>query len=112
MEKLRAICQQLPDYEARANKTARARDFYDIHALVTQAGVNLASDENLELTRNMFAAKDVPLELLAKIKDSKEQHRPDWPSVVAAVSGPLMTYDDYFKFVVDRIESMKTLWIK
>lgn len=112
MEKLRAICQQLPEYEARANKTARARDFYDIHSLVTQAGVNLASNENLELTRNMFAAKDVPLELLAKIKDSEEQHRPDWSSVVNAVSGPLETYDYYFKFVVDRIESMKTLWIK
>ena len=60
----------------------------------------------------MFAAKDVPLELLAKIKDSEEQHRPDWSSVVNAVSGPLETYDYYFKFVVDRIESMKTLWIK
>jgi predicted nucleotidyltransferase component of viral defense system len=112
IEKLRAICQQLPEYEGRANKTARARDFYDIYALVTQAGVNLASGENLELTKHIFAAKDVPLELLAKIKDSSEQHRPDWPSVRAAVAGPVLEYKDYFDFVVDRVESMKTLWIK
>lgn len=112
IEKLRAICQQLPSYDARANKTARARDFYDIHALVTQAGVNLASARNLELTKNIFAAKDVPLDLLAKIKNSMEQHRPDWPSVAAAVAGPMLNYEDYFKFVIDQIESMKTLWIK
>ncbi len=33
VEKLRALCQQLPSYPERAHKTARARDFYDhIHS--------------------------------------------------------------------------------
>lgn len=110
IEKLRAICQQLPEYHARVHKTARARDFYDIHALVTQAGVNLSSPENIELARNIFAAKDVPLTLLPKVKDSEELHRPDWPSVVDAVAGNLMSFADYFKFVMGQIELMKTLW--
>jgi predicted nucleotidyltransferase component of viral defense system len=30
MEKLRAICQQMPEYSLNSNKRARARDFYDI----------------------------------------------------------------------------------
>jgi len=112
IEKLRAICQQLPNYQARIHKTARARDFYDIHALVTQAGVNLSTPESFELARNIFAAKNVSLGLLAQVKESAEQHRPDWPSVVGAVTGSLMEFDDYFKFVVAQIESMKSLWIK
>ena len=31
VEKLRAICQQMPEYTRRVNPRARARDFYDIH---------------------------------------------------------------------------------
>jgi predicted nucleotidyltransferase component of viral defense system len=110
VEKLRAICQQLPEYKPRVNKTARARDFYDIHSLVTHAGVKLAAQENIELARNIFAAKEVPLALLPRIKDSLEQHRPDWPSVVASVSAPLMPFDDYFNFVTKEIESLEPLW--
>jgi hypothetical protein len=33
VEKLRAICQQMPEYSERGKKTARARDFYDIHEI-------------------------------------------------------------------------------
>jgi len=33
IEKLRAICQQFPDYTHRGRASARARDFYDIHQL-------------------------------------------------------------------------------
>ncbi len=42
-EKLRALCQQMPGH--RAYPTARARDFYDVHALVAGATrVNLDLD--------------------------------------------------------------------
>ena len=43
-EKLRAICQQAPEYTRRANPTARARDFYDIYSIVTEGGVSLAGE--------------------------------------------------------------------
>src|SRR6266704_4408477 len=38
-EKLRALCQQMPEYKQRRNPAPRPRDFYDIHAVVTHAGV-------------------------------------------------------------------------
>jgi len=112
IEKLRALCQQMAEYKTRIHKTARARDFYDIYILVTQAHVDLSSPENLELTRNIFAAKEVPLTLIPQIAESKEQHRPDWPSVEAAVTGPLRSFDDYFEFVAEQIQSLKPLWIE
>jgi hypothetical protein len=40
---------------------ARARDFYDIHGAITKLGIDLARDNNLELARHIFAAKQVPL---------------------------------------------------
>ena len=69
LEKLRAICQQMPEYILQRRPSARARDFYDIHLVVSLTGMNLSSQENLELVRHIFAAKDVPLRLLGKIKD-------------------------------------------
>ena len=36
IEKLRALCQQMPEYGLRGRRAgARARDFYDIHVVVT-----------------------------------------------------------------------------
>ena len=111
LEKLRAICQQMPEYVLQRRPSARARDFYDIHSVVSLTGMNLSSQANLELVRHIFAAKDVPLMLLGKIKDQKEFHRPDWDSVKASSNNPgLAQFDDYFDFVVERVNSMKTLW--
>lgn len=112
IEKLRAICQQMPEYKARIKKTARARDFYDIHVLITQSRVNLSWPDTLELVRNIFLAKDVPVDLIQRIPETKEQHRPDWPSVQASVTGVLEDFDFYFNFVVEQTQVLKPLWIK
>jgi predicted nucleotidyltransferase component of viral defense system len=112
IEKLRALCQQMPEYKRRLKKAGRARDFYDIFILITQAHVDLSGRENLELARNVFAAKDVPLELIQRIAETKEQHRPDWPSVQASVAGSLKSFDDYFSFVVEQTQALKSLWIE
>jgi predicted nucleotidyltransferase component of viral defense system len=110
IEKLRAICQQMPEYSLNRTPTARARDFYDIHLVVTKTRTNLASSENLALSRHIFAAKEVPLSLLRKIADYREFHRPDWDSVRASAKGELQEFDDYFDFVVAIAASMKSLW--
>jgi len=112
IEKLRALCQQMPEYQRRLKKAGRARDFYDIFILITQAHVDLSRRENLELARNVFAAKDVPLKLIQHIVETKEQHRPDWPSVQASVAGSLKSFDDYFSFVVEQTQALKSLWIE
>jgi hypothetical protein len=110
VEKLRAICQQMPQYTLNRTPTARARDFYDIHLVVTKTKTNLASSENLDLSRHIFAAKEVSLSLLGRIADYREFHRPDWDSVRASARGDLQKFDDYFGFVVAIAASMKSLW--
>jgi len=110
VEKLRAICQQMPVYFLKGQRRPRARDFFDIHLVVTKAAVDLASPENLELIRNIFAAKLVPLALLGGVGAQREFHRPDWPAVVASVGEPLEEFDHYFDFVVNQVERLKTLW--
>jgi predicted nucleotidyltransferase component of viral defense system len=110
-EKLRAICQQMPEYQVlRRPGKARARDFYDIHLLVTKAGVDLRSD--LDLLRKIFAAKDVPLPLLSKISETREFHRPDWPAVIASVNETVEEFDFYFDFVLSEVSRLQSLWIE
>ena len=112
VEKIRAICQQMPDYPHRGNPTARARDFYDIHGAVTKLGIDLADADNLELARHVFAAKQVPLGLLPKVREQREIHRQDWHSVRDTVKDTVEEFDYYFDFVVDQIERLKSLWIE
>jgi predicted nucleotidyltransferase component of viral defense system len=112
IEKLRAICQQMPDYPHRGHPTARARDFYDIYRAVTKLGIDLAGTGNLELARHVFAAKQVPLSLLPKVRDQREIHRQDWNSVRDTVKETVEEFDYYFDFVLDQIERLKSLWIE
>jgi len=42
-EKLRAICQQMPEYTVFRTKRPRARDFYDIHQIITENGIDLTA---------------------------------------------------------------------
>ncbi len=112
VEKLRAICQQMPDYALRSSPSPRARDFYDIWRVMTATNLDLATPENIELARHIFAAKKVPLALLAKVNDQREFHRPDWPAVVDAVAEALNDFDFYFDFVIEQIAVLKALWIE
>jgi len=112
VEKLRAICQQMPEYTLKSYRTPRARDFFDIHLIVSRAAVDLASAENLELTRQMFAAKEVQLQLLENLESFREFHRPDWESVRTSTKADLKEFNYYFDFVVNIVNSMKSLWNK
>ena len=111
-EKLRAICQQMPEYGLRSHSTPRARDFYDIHQLITKAGVVLSERDSMQLLTNIFAAKNVPVSLIARIQEQKEFHRLDWPSVQISVLGDLEEFDFYFDFVVNQVSILKSLWGK
>lgn len=112
VEKLRAICQQMPEYSQRAHPAPRARDFYDIWCVVDAIGLTVATPENIELAKHVFAAKEVPLGLLAGIEGQREFHRPDWPAVVASVTGDVRDFDYYFDFVIGRARELKALWVE
>jgi hypothetical protein len=103
-EKLRALCQQMPEYAGRRKVTPRARDFYDIHAI-------LSSEMEIErltiVLPDVFAAKEVSLDLLMLLRNTREFHKPDWPSVLNALSVAIEEFDFYFNYVVERAESLR-----
>jgi hypothetical protein len=107
-EKMRAICQQMPDYPHRKHPAPRARDFYDIHSIVSNEGIELS--DGVELIEQMFSAKDVPLAYLAQVPAQREFHRNGWPAVQNAVRVALRPFDDYFDFVVAEAQKLHALW--
>jgi len=112
VEKLRAICQQMPEYGMQRKPSRRARDFYDIWRVVTSAKLDLATPEIVELAEHIFAAKHVPLDLLSRVGQHREFHRPDWPAVVSSVAEQLMDFDYYFDFVIERIAELEALRVE
>lgn len=112
LEKLRAICQQMSEYPHKSRSTPRARDFFDIHLIVTKLKIDLATAENLSLLENIFEAKEVPLELLDNVDAYRELHRQDWEDVKASVGKEIEVFDFYFDFVLEQISHLKLLWIK
>jgi predicted nucleotidyltransferase component of viral defense system len=112
IEKLRAVCQQMAEYPIRVAKTARARDFYDVYVIIEESKIDLGDAENLELMRQIFPAKEVPLRLLGLTEKYREFHRQDWPSVEATVGRELKPFDFYFDYVLGVIRKLESLWIE
>lgn len=109
-EKLRAICQQIPEYKeiiASFTPRARARDFYDMHMIMEMHHIVASEPDSIEMIRNIFLAKKVPLEFIKKIRDNKAIHEDNWKAVVDTVSANehLEDFDFYFNFVLDQFEA-------
>lgn len=117
-EKLRAICQQMPDYTRLMNSSSspRPRDFYDIYMVTENLEPNLkfGSPENLEMIRNFFEVKKVPLALLGKVKESavKDFHASGFSAVKDTIKGHIdvQPFDFYYDYVIHKIEEMESLW--
>ena len=104
-EKMRAICQQMPEYGPVVKRTrpgsARARDFVDIQVLIERFSIEMASPHNLDLLRAIFEAKRVPLPLLVRVGDFRDFHRADFQAVRDSVKPgmAIQEFDFYFDFV-------------
>ena len=114
-EKLRAICQQMPEYRQLVKsqqQRARARDFVDIYYLLKKFKIKIDTNENIELLKSIFGAKRVPLKLIGEIVKFKEFHRPDFAAVKDTVKAgiKLKEYDFYFDYIINRCEALKSLW--
>ena len=110
IEKLRAICQQMPEYTN--SRSPRARDFFDIHETIVKRNIDLTSPQNVELLRLIFEAKQAPVSLLLRVGSTREFHRPDWPSVETSVGGSSVeSFDFYFDYVLEQIERLKALGV-
>ena len=118
-EKIRAICQQMEDYPVNTTRKPRPRDFFDIHLIFTtpECGVNdkiFLSEHNLNILKEMFALKKVPLELLGKISETYDFHNTAYESLKATVPTyiEVKEFKFYFDFVVEKVKKLNSLWIK
>ncbi len=118
IEKLRAICQQVEDYKSiikTISRKSRARDFFDIYILSDYSKINLTSEDNLDLLKAIFDSKKVPYHYLKKIKDTKELHRAEYPSLIDTVTYKegLKDFEFYFEYTVELAEKiLESLGIK
>jgi hypothetical protein len=117
-EKLRAICQQLPEYGDIIRRSykgkARARDFLDISILIEKRNIDLTTEKNKNIIKEMFNAKRVPLNFLEQIKNYGDFHAPDFASVEATVKQgeELESFYYYFENVVSLIDKLESFWNK
>lgn len=116
LEKMRAICQQTEAYRqviTTHKPRARARDFYDIHLLMSHCQIDLNSDVHQLLMKRIFDAKRAKLSV-AELEASKELHRIDFVSLKDtlpphAATG-LQDFDFYFNFVLQHFGHLEALW--
>jgi hypothetical protein len=112
-EKLRAICQQMPEYGTVVKRkrlgSPRARDFLDIHTLVTERHLELSAVENQQLLRRIFHAKRVPMSLLKLIAKYRPFHSENFPAVKDTVKPgvKLEPFDFYFDFVLELVSKIQ-----
>lgn len=114
-EKLRAICQQMEEYEkfVKTNRKPRAKDFFDIFSIFEnwRTPLDLYSQENVSMLKSIFAIKRVPLSFLGKIEHYREYHRDNFNSVKDTVSGiRVEAYDYYVDYVINLIKPLQYLW--
>jgi predicted nucleotidyltransferase component of viral defense system len=105
IEKLRALCQQVPAYKEiiySMTSKSRSRDFYDIYNLTITFSIDYTLEENIELCRNIFNAKRVPIEFIKFVENQREFHRQSWASLSDTVNQKedLKEFDFYFDFVL------------
>jgi hypothetical protein len=80
--------------------------------IIEESKIDLGDRQNLELVRQIFAAKEVPLALMGLTEKYREFHRQDWPSVEATVDQELKPFDFYFDYVLGVVKKLESLWIK
>ncbi|MDD5010554.1 MAG: nucleotidyl transferase AbiEii/AbiGii toxin family protein [Phycisphaerae bacterium] len=111
LEKIRAICQQIPTYLeiiGKSHQSARARDFFDIYTVIEHFNLNLITSKNINLMKRIFEAKNVPLNLISSIADYRDFHRPDFFAVQNTVklNIKLKEFDFYFDYVVNKCQEL------
>jgi predicted nucleotidyltransferase component of viral defense system len=112
LEKLRAICQQMPEYREMVKShppAARARDFFDIYIITQQFPIDMNNPRIKELLTAIFAAKRVPLDYLNRILNYRDFHRRDFVSLKDTVKSgvELKDFDFYFDYVINMINTIK-----
>jgi len=110
-EKVRAICQQVPEYQEviKTSRKARARDFFDVYVIMENIYINLSGPENKDLLKTIFQVKKVPLRYLKLIRNDRDFHRQGFDSLRDTMKSgmELESFDLYFDYVVDKLEQIE-----
>jgi len=113
-EKLRALCQQRPNYvsQVRSHRKSRAQDVVDIHVVANRFRIDFGVDDFHELVQEIFRAKKVPLSLIGEIDEDREPHRESFDRVLDTVnpSFDLREFDFYFDELLRRCGLLEPLW--
>lgn len=114
-EKIRAICQQMPEYAEvvkRKGGKERARDFVDIEALVSMFKVDMAEERVQRIVQQMFELKRVPLPFISRITEVRDFHSLGFAAVQATMKPgvALRPFDYYHQFVVEQCKKLEPLW--
>lgn len=110
IEKLRALCQSIPEYQRivpTARVKGRARDFYDIWNICNQYPMDLSSESNQKLITEIFAAKRVPLEFLELLPQNKDLQKENWKSVEDTLISEHKGFEFYFDYVLQLVNKIK-----
>lgn len=109
-EKLRAICQQHPEYAliTKKAKRSRARDFYDIWLVCDHFTIELAGHH--QVVDAVFSAKHVDRALVMKLDEVRALHEASWPDVELSVAGRLEPFDFYYGFVRSMAQRLHARW--
>jgi len=112
LEKLRAICQQIPEYRkiVKSHPPApRARDFFDIYIITQQFPIDMNSQRIKDLLAAIFAVKKVPLDYLNQVLNHRDFHRRNFASLKDTVKSgvELKDFGFYFDYVIDMINTTK-----
>lgn len=113
-EKLRAICQQMPEYAEIIRRKGlgnqRARDFIDIETLIQKFDIDLGTERARNLAEQMFKIKHVPIDFLWKIQKTQEFHSTGYAEVRATMRPGIEIHDFsyYFDFVIAQVNKLKS----
>lgn len=112
-EKIRALCQQLPQYFINGGKAKkpRPRDFYDIYTIMRSCNMTF-EQINMHIFKEFFKIKMVDLSLLDLVitKDYCEYTKGDVKSLINTLPIEEQTnfnFDKYFSFVANGIKIIK-----
>lgn len=114
-EKIRAICQQLPEYieKVGGHPVSRARDFFDIFIISEHVSL-LVTPEYSQIAERIFTTKRVPLSLINKIKldETYQFHLQSFPAVQSTtlVDENLKPFSFYFQHTLAIVNQLKVFW--
>lgn len=122
-EKIRALCQQLPDYPLASKEKTRARDLYDIYSAISvmlkkndeDLRQEILDPKNLYILEKMFAAKEVPYDLLEKIKDYKDELKSDYEDRVITqlpTNESVPDFEFLFEYNLELIDELHRLLLE